>query len=253
MSFESILNNIKEQKELTQLVIEPGDPTSRTKAGMINQAKIQLEQLRQDFRDEALRKAVFIVVYGKKSREVSKLMTEEFDVKAGSPRILAKKVVDRIPDPSLYDNRMLHPSVIDACSSILDDLAKDMGITYLPTFYYDGLKHAVHLTCKADLEKVVEATILNGVGGEIFAISAIMDTIDSLIEEGYTSPVLPIVLETTEEDSVKLTEDLLKLNSNVFRVSTSGEAADLKLPSKTKVDSAAIQKVLVEIKQNIKQ
>ena len=124
MSFLSILEKLKAQKETLKMEVLPGDPTARVKAGMINQAKFQIEQLKEDFRDEAIRRSVVILVFGPRAAQTVKILNEDFDVKVGNPRSLASKVVDKI-DKSLYDNKQLHPSVIDMATSILDDIAKE--------------------------------------------------------------------------------------------------------------------------------
>jgi hypothetical protein len=254
MSFEQILEKIKEQSAVLKTEILPGDPTSRVKAGMISQARTQIASLRQDFRDEALRRSVFIVVFGKRSKETSKLLQEEFAVKVGSPRLLAEKIVNKI-HPSLYMNKPLHPSVIDTASSIMDELARDLGIEHYPMFYYDGVKHAVQINGRKDLEILIENTLLEKVGGEIFAVNAVMDSLDGLIEEEYTSDVLPIVMETDEESVEKLSSDLRRITKNVFTMSVSGgkTKADLKLSSKQKLDRETLEKALIEIKKNLKQ
>jgi len=252
MSFEQILSKIKENKETMNMEILAGDPTARTKAGMINQAKVQIENLKQDFRDEALRRSVFIVIFGKKSRELSSILQEEFNVKSASPRLLAKQIVDKI-EPSLYDNKQLHPSVIDLASSILDDLSKDMGVSHVPALYYDGNKHAVQLTGRSSLEGLLERLLLEKVGGEIFGISAVMSVLDTLIDEEYSSSVLPMVLETDEESLPKLVEDLGRLSKNVVTVSAGGEAkANVKIGAKVKLDTESVEKLLTEIKNNLK-
>jgi len=254
MSFEKILGQIKEHKETMKMEILPTDPTSRMKAGMINQAKQQIEQLKQDFRDEALRRSVFILVFGTKTKQTVKILKESFGVMSGSPRELASKVVDKI-DKGLYDKKQLHPSVIDMSSTILDDIAKDLGVDYLPAFYYDGHVHAVQLNNREDLERVIEKTILAKVGGEIFALNAVMGSLDQLISDEYDQPVIPIVMEVQEEDVAKLKADLRNVSKNVFTMGAGVSAdstADLKLGAKAKLDKNVVQKALEQIKQNLK-
>jgi hypothetical protein len=253
MSFLSILEKLKAQKDILKTEVLPGDPTARTKAGMINQAKFQIEQLKEDFRDEALRRSVVILVFGPRAAQTVKILNEDFDVKSSSPRALSSKVVDKI-DKSLYDNKQLHPSVIDTATSVLDDIARDIGISYLPTFYYDGAKHAVQLTKREDLERVVEKAILDKVGGEIFLVNAVMSSIDELIDQEYNQPVLPIAMEVDPDDVAKLAEDLKRLTPNVFtmNVGAGNTKADLKLTSKQKLDKGVVEKALIQIKENLK-
>jgi hypothetical protein len=253
MSFEKILSKIKENSALLSLEILPGDPTSRTKAGMVNQAKEQIAALKNDFRDEALRRSLFIVVFGKKAKELSSILQNTFDVKSASPSLLTKKIVDKI-EPSLYENRQLHPSVIDIASSVLDTLSGDMGISHVPAIYYDGMKHTVQISDRSDLESLLETLLIEKVGSEIFGINAVMASLDSLIEVGYTAPVLPMVLEVEEKNLTKVVADLNRLTSNVVTVSAGGEAkANLKLGAKAKLDAETVEKLLTEIKNNIKQ
>jgi hypothetical protein len=252
MSFQQILEKIKEHKTTLTLEVLPGDPTARTKAGMINQAKTQIENLKHDFRDEALRRSLFIVVFGKKARELSAVLQKEFAVKSASPRLLTSKIVDQI-SPSLYDNKQLHPSVIDSASSILEDLSRDMGVEHLPAVYYDGSKHAVQLKNRADLEKLLETLLLEKVGGEIFGINAVMNSLDDLIETEYSAPVLPMVIEVSEEGASKLVSDLSRLSKNVVTISAGSEVkANLKLGAKAKIDTETVEKLLTEIKNNLK-
>lgn len=254
MSFEKILSEIKTQKETLNMEILPTDPTARMKAGMVNQAKAQIEALKNDFRDEALRKSVFILVFGTRTKQTVKILNQSFGVMSGSPRALASKVVDKL-DPALYDNKQLHPSTIDLASAILDDIAKDLGIDFLPAFYYDGHKHALQLNGREDLERILEKTILEKVGGEIFAVNAVMDSLDSLIDEEYDQPVLPIVMQVSEEDVPKLKADLSRVSANVFTMGAGVDKdskADLKLSAKQKLDKTVVQKALEQIKQNLK-
>jgi hypothetical protein len=232
----------------------PTDPTARVKLGLINQAKEKIAQLKYDFRDEALRKSVFIVVYGTRAKQTKKILTEQFGVRDGSPRNMVAKIVDKL-DAGLYNNRQLHPSVIDMSSAVLDDLASNIGVDHVPAFYYDGHKHAVQLNNRGDLERVLEKVVLEKVGGEIFAVDAVMDSLDQLIADEYDQPVLPVVMETTEDNVEKLSNDLKRITPNVFVMGAGVEAgakADLKLGSKAKLDKGVIEKALVQIKNSLK-
>jgi len=253
MSFDKILANLKENENILKMEILPTDPTARTKAGMVNQARQEIERLKQDFRDEALKRSVFILVFGSRADKAAKILKENFGVLNGSPSLLTAQIIEKL-DAGLYNNKQLHPSVIDLSSTVLDGLATELGIDFVPPFYYDGHKHAVMLKSREDLDKVLTTVILEKVGGEIFAVNAIMANLKTMIEEEYSQPVIPMVMEIDGEMAAKMKTDLQRINKNVFTMNVGGadQAADLKMTAKQKLDKNVIEKALIQIKQNLK-
>jgi|WetSurMetagenome_2_1015567.scaffolds.fasta_scaffold98449_3 hypothetical protein len=247
----NILAKIKDKQPYINLEIKEGDPTSRTKLGMVAQAKLEVEALKRDYRDAVLRSMVILVATGPRALSAKDILVTEFGMNDGSPSTLTKKISSKI-DTSLYLNKTMHNSAIDVASNIMDGLAKEMDIWSYPAFYYDSRKHNIHLNSEEDLQTILEDILLESVGGEVFAIHAGNNIYSSLLDASFEGPVVPVVMVVREEKAAKLIADLNKVTRNVFHINTDPKKkiGDFSITSK-KLDNESLEKILTQIKQSL--
>ena len=223
MSLKQIIDKIKVQQPLANENVEASDQsTLNARRGRQKQAIEQLKLLRDQYTQELMRTATFILVVGSESEEFSKLLSTEYGAFSADPEEFYKELAGRV-NLQLYKGRDASSSVFDTLSSHLEDMALKMNIIGYPQLIFKSV-YRRPLNNEKDFLELVRQAINDQVGSEIVGITAVRSVTSKAIEKGHSDKVTPIVLDVQDPNlAVDLLDTLKRLTPNVVMV-TAGKA-----------------------------
>jgi hypothetical protein len=257
MSLETI---IKEIKSLIPVANE--DPNSGPentmvgRRGRINQAKIRLSDLREEYIKDLIRSAVFIIVTGSKREEFTATATgEKFGLFSSDPETFYKDLAARIP-PTLYSSRTEPRDLFDIIGRHLEDKMSELGLSEYNQLIFKE-KYIQPVGTKEEFTGILKSAINEQIGSEIVGVQAANSIVDKAIEVGHSSKITPIVLNTQDEKlAIALSIDLERLTNRVFLVNTGKVSKELKSIADSmyvkEVTEDSVKNALDQIRNSIK-
>lgn len=250
MSLQSLIKEIKLQKEYANIDPYEGDPVLiRDRAGRKRNATGMLEALYPQYKHEMLKRLGFIVVVGSQTKEA--LEKTEGVVKYSADSFFSELVSG--VDERLLTGRESPATLIDMISHSLDNMARDMGIeSYNQNLVYNA-KYSESVFGRDQLASLAKRIVFDQVGSEIIGYHALEVATREAFNEDYDGNVLPVMVSI--EDSEMLLEvlkGLQKLSPTRTEVVVAGElpvgiSVDTKLkvvdPTEEKMQKNVIGKV----------
>lgn len=218
---ERILEDINAKKQTAQIDL---DNVSRRaypyKKGQVERAKEDLENLYIEYKNEMMKRTVFILTTGDQSSAFADLSQEFncFTVNADDFYVdIAKKV-----SKDFYMNKNVNASVFDVLNNLLEDKMKQLDIISYNQIFFNS-KYQRHIKTEGEFLDVVKHSITDNLGGEVVGLDALEKVCKEAVNKGYKSRVVPVVLHTKDELLIsKLSNDIIKVNPRVVLL-TAGE------------------------------
>lgn len=214
---EDVLKEIKENKTIAEQDLSAVDPRALPyKKGIVNRAKENLEELYVKYKNEILKRAIFILVTGDSDESFAQT-AEEFGCFTLDAKTLFKEITDKL-DPQLYLDKNLNASVFDIVGNILEDKMKEMDIVSYNAVIFDQ-KLQRHVRSKQEMVDVVKDAINLSVGTEVVGLDALERVTKEAVNKEYKSKTVPILLHSKDETFIcNLSDYMRKLNPRVVRV-----------------------------------
>lgn len=255
MSLESVLNEIKSHEVFANENVEEEGAieTLVARRGRKRNAQEQIANLRELYIKELMGSVVFILATGLGNEEFSHMAKDKFGCFVYDPEALYLELANRIPDGLI--GRETSAGLFDVLGRHLEDVANDMQIIGYPQLIYRA-QYATTINNREDLLGLVKLAINDQVGSEMVGIYAVRNIADLAMAMGHTSPVTPVILNTSDEKLVaELSSSLKRLTSKVFVV-TAGKATRATKAtanvSVKEVSEESVQEALTNIRGSLK-
>jgi len=256
----ALQNVLEEMKKIQPFVAEDTDSgpveTLTARRGRKRQAIERMKLLREEYTNELLSSAVFILAVGSERAAFEELATTEGNCMKSSAESFFEDISGRV-HPSLYVNRGDSASnLFEVAGRHLEDKARELGMLEYPQMIFKS-QYRRAINSSLDLTALLKQAISDQVGGEVVGINAVHALTDTAIEKGHAATVTPIVITSEDQKySVELIAHLQRLTPRVFLV-VAGEAPQ-QLTSMSgaivmgEVNSKAIKSALKQIKSNLR-
>jgi len=217
MSLETILKEIKQVKPFAEENVETGALETLTgRRGRKRQAQDRLIKLREDYINELMRSAVFILVSGDSRNEFTAL-AKDFHSFTADPETFYRDLANRVA-PVLYKGKTFVSSVFDVLSRHLEDKANELNIISYPQLIFKNT-YQREIKDIEDFVALIKMAINEQMGSEIAGIQAVHSIADEAIEKGHASKITPIVLNSKDDQlTMDLLKELTRLSPKVFLV-----------------------------------
>jgi len=218
MSLESILGKINEEKEIAKIDLDTISAKARVyKRGQVESAKAKLEGLYIDYKNEILKRAIFILVAGDDSSNFANIAEEKFKCFSVEGKVLFKEIVKEL-SPQLYLNKTMNAPIFDVISNVLEDKMKRLDVMSYNTLMFNT-KYQRAVSNESQMVDLVTEAVSDIVGGEVVGLDALERVAESGVNKNYKSSIVPILIHSTDEDFLlDITESLRRLNPRVVRV-----------------------------------
>jgi hypothetical protein len=251
MSLESIIGNIQEEKAIAEIDLDTVSTAAYPyKQGQVKSAKHKLEGLYIDYKNELLKRAVFILVTGDDAEGFSEIADSEFNCFTTDGDALFKDIVGEL-NPQLYTDKMANGALFDIVSNILEHKLKHLDIVEYNELMFNT-KYSRHLKDKEDCVQLVKEAVTDIVGPEVIGLNALEEVTKEAVNRGYKSRVVPILIFNKDAQFVvDISPRLRNLNPRVVRVAAGKVDIDInaKITLK-KTDTKSVGEALKEIAAN---
>jgi len=256
---EALVKEIEVKKLLANS--EPGtNPLSFTsKKGKIKRAKIDLEELETEYRQEVKSRALFIIATGTQADKFAKIAKEEFYCYSLDSNQFYYDITEDINE-RLYTDAVTSPALFDILGKTFEEKAREIGIVSYPALIFES-KYKKILNKKEDLISIVKRAFNEKIGAEVLGLDAIQKiTKEALKSEDVDRKILqkfPIIMITKDETLVKdLAKGLRYSSPNVHIVGVGTvkdkDVKDNCMTSIKTVSKDSVEKGLVKISSNSK-
>lgn len=255
MSLQSLIKEIKLQKEYAKLDPYVGDPALiRDRAGRKRNAAGVLEALYPQYKREMLSRLGFIVVVGSQAKQA--LETAPGVVKYSADSFFSELVSG--VDKSLLTGRESPATLIDMLSYSLDGMARQMDLLSYNQMIYN-VKYSGVINSQEGLAALAKQIIFDQVGSEIVGYHALEVAAREAFQEEYEGSVLPVMVSVEDAGMFEqVLSGLKKLSPTRTEVVVAGEApanisVDIKLkvvdPTEDKMQKQVISKIQSKFKK----
>jgi hypothetical protein len=219
MSLENVLEKISQEQIVANQDLNLVSPrVIAYKKGQVTAAKEKLELLRQDLKQEIIKRSIFIVVTGSEAEKFADIANQEFKCLSFSANRLATDIVNKLSD-QLYLNRTLNANTFDIIDNLLEDEMKRLDIASYNKLAFNA-KYLRNIKNKQDMIDLVNQAISDNVGSEVIGLDALDKTVNSVMDTKKVSRVVPIVLHTNNNSlTLDLAKNLKTITNKVFTVS----------------------------------
>jgi len=251
MSLGSILDRIKAEKDVAEQDINQISPRALPyKKGQIRSAKERLEGLYIDYKNEMLKRAIFILVTGNKSELFAEIAEKDFKCFKVDGKEFFKEIVNEL-HPEIYEGKKMNASVFDIVGNVLEDKMKRLDI-----MSYDSLRFTTDYSRvvknKNEMVNLVKDAVVNIVGGEVVALDALEKVAARAVNDNYKSKLVPILIHTNDENFVTSVSDNFRvLTPKVVRVSAGDVKTDINpISSIEEITKETVEEALKKIATN---
>jgi hypothetical protein len=219
MSLENVLEKISEEQIVANQDLNLVSPrVIAYKKGQVTAAKERLELLRQDLKQEIIKRSVFIVVTGSEAEKFADIANQEFKCLSFSANRLATDIVNKLSD-QLYLNKSLNANTFDIIDNLLEDEMKRLDIASYNKLAFNA-KYLRNIKNKQDMIDLINQAIADNVGSEVIGLDALDKAVSSVMDTKKVSRVVPIVLHTGNNGlTLDLAKNLKAITNKVFTVS----------------------------------
>lgn len=217
----NILEEIKQNKKIAETDLSKIDPRAYPyKKGQVNSAKNKLEDLYLRYKNEIMKRSVFILTTGEESRTFAEL-SEGFSCFTVNADDFYTDIASKV-STDVYMKKNVNASVFDILNNLIEDKMKELDIISYNQLFFSS-KYQRMCNSKADFLDVVKRSITDNVGGEVVGLDALEKVCVEAVNKDYKSRLVPIVLHSKDEQLIKqLSSDIIKVNPRVVLV-TSGK------------------------------
>jgi hypothetical protein len=218
MSLETILEEINENKKIAEIDLDTVNPRVRGfKFGQVNSAKNKLEGLYIDYKNELLKRTLFILVTGSDSEIFAEIAERDFKVFSSNAKTLFKEVADQI-SPQIYLNKTTNASTFDIISNVLDDKLKNLDIIEHQALMFNTKFQKV-IKNSNEFVQLISDAVTDIIGSEVVGVDALERTAKKAVNLNYKSKMVPILIHTKDEKLIgDLSKSLRTLSSRVVQV-----------------------------------
>jgi len=219
MTLEQTLKEIKTLIPFAEEDVETGDPaTLNGRRGRKIQSMEQISRLKRDYKNELLKTAVFIVVYGSERGEFEKIATNDrFGLFSANPEDFYNDLAARIP-PVVYQGKESVSNVFDILGRHLEDKMNEIGVLEYNQLVFKEA-YVGTSTTQAEFTKLVKRAVNDQMGAEVVGIQAVNSIMAQAISRNHSGKTTPIILGTDDLSLVmSLHSDLPRLSDRVFFV-----------------------------------
>ena len=223
---EQLLTEINKQKKDAEIDIDAVDPRVREHVkGRKRRAKDQLEQLYVEYKNEILKRSVFIMATGQNARSFANIAEEEYKCFKIDGDTFFKDIVDKV-HPDLYKGKTVNSSVFEVLNNLLEDRMKDLDVISYNSLMFDT-RYQKTVKDKNELIQVARDAITDIIGGEVLGLDALERVSREAVNIEYKSKMVPIVIYSEDEKFIKKASEQVKnLTTKVFVVNSKENDAE---------------------------
>jgi hypothetical protein len=223
---EQLLTEINKQKKDAEIDIDAVDPRVREHVkGKIRRAKNQLEQLYVEYKNEILKRSVFIMATGQNARSFANIAEEEYKCFKIDGDTFFKDIVDEV-HPDLYEGKTVNSSVFEVLNNLLEDRMKNLDVISYNSLMFDT-RYQKTVKDKNELIQVARDAITDIIGGEVLGLDALERVSREAVNREYKSKMVPIVIYSEDEKFIKKASEQVKnLTTKVFVVNSKENDAE---------------------------
>lgn len=224
---DQILEKIKEEKKVAEQDLDAVDPRVLSyKKGQVSSSKERLEKLYLDYKNEILKRSVFILVTGEDSDKFAKIATKKFKCFSLEADVMFTEIVDQL-SPQLYENKTLSSSVFDIVGNVLENRMKQLDIVSYNSLMFSS-KFSKNIKDKKEMIEAVREAVSDIVGGEVIGMDALERVSKDAVNKNYKSRIVPILLRTDDERFIiKMSDSIRLVNPRVVRVAAGKTGQDI--------------------------
>lgn len=251
MSLEKILSQINLEKEVALMDLDTISAKALPyKKGQVEAAKAKLEGLYIDYKNELLKRAIFILVTGPDNATFANVAESEYKCFSLDGKTLFKEIVSEI-SPEVYEGKTMNAPIFDIVSNVLEDKMKRLDIMSYNSLIFDTRYQRV-VKNKGEMVDLVGQAIAGIIGAEVIGLDALERITLKAVNSNYKSGIVPILLHSDDEGFiVGISESLRKLNPRVVRVAAGKTKNDINaLITLEESSETQVGKALKEIAEN---
>jgi len=224
---DQILEKIKEEKKIAEQDLDAVDPRVISyKKGQVSSSKERLEGLYLDYKNEILKRSVFILVTGEDSDKFTKIATKKFKCFSLEADVMFTEIVDQL-SPQLYENKTLSSSVFDIIGNVLENRMKQLDIVSYNSLMFSS-KFSRTIKDKQEMIQAVREAVSEVIGGEVIGMDALERVSKDAVNKNYKSRIVPILLRTDDEQFImKMSDSIRLVNPRVVRVAAGKIGQDI--------------------------
>lgn len=245
---DSILEKIEQEKKIAEQDLDLVDPRVRSyKKGQVMSAKEQLEKLYLDYKNEILKRSVFILVTGNESDKFTKIAEKKFKCFSLEADVMFDEIVSKI-SPQLYENKTLNAAIFDVVGNVLEDRMKELDIVSYNSLMFSS-KFSRNIKNKQEMVQAVREAVSDIIGGEVIGMDALERVSKDAVNKDYKSRIVPILLRTNDEQFImKMSDSIRLINPRVVRVAAGKTGQDVNaIVSLDKVTEEQVGQALKQI------
>lgn len=227
MSIQETINEIKKLRPLAIEDVDSGPSSTLTvRRGRKMQAIERLKTLTEEYSQELIKSALFIVVSGENKEDFIS-SSSKFGCFSVDSEEFYKDLSGRVPT-SLYLGKSSVSNVFDVLGRHLEDKMSELGVIGYPQLIFKQ-EYSMAINTKEDFTSLVKRAINEQLGSEIVGLQSIKSLTPTFISTDYAEKNTPIVLSTGDDKlAVSLLKDLKRLTNKVFLVTIGEPSKDLK-------------------------
>lgn len=256
MSLAKVLEEMKQARPFAEENVDSGpSETLNARRGRQKRAAETMKDLRQQYSDNLLKTAVFILTVGTERETFEAQVTSDGSALKSDAESFFNDLANRV-HPTLYAGKNPGANLFDVVGRHLEDKARELGMTEYPQLIYKS-QYARQVNTPAEFASLLKQALTEQVGGEVVGINAVRGLTDLAISKGHEATVTPILLSTSDQKfSVELIAHLERLTPRVFLV-IAGEAPEQLKSAEgavvlTEVSPKSVKNALKQIKNNLK-
>lgn len=257
MKLKDIILKIKLAEDVIKNTkIQPGSHplTVVAKEGVIRKAKNDILNLERNYFEFVRPNILNILFSGEYSASFVETAQQEFDCVSFDIESLMNDLCD-VPE-MFWLNRTVEFDAIDRINIKLESIAIDANIQSMPMLVFDQ-KLKYQIKSQEEFVQLVKKYISQQIGGEFFALAAILKLTPILIETKRIENNIPVILYSSKNDE-ELMADIYKNIGILFKNSFAVSCGKVKEETKKNsigylesIDSDNIKKIFKKIKSKI--
>lgn len=251
---EQILEKIDKEKKIAEIDLDMVSKRALPyKKGQVMSARERLEKLYVDYKNEVLKRSIFILTTGSDAGAFANIAEEKYKCFTLEAKTMYKEVVKEI-DSQLYQGKMANASLFDVVESILEKRLKLLDIVSYNSLMFNS-KYQKTIKDEAGMVDLVTNAVNDIIGGEIIGLDALERVSKVAVNKKYKSKIVPILIYSQDEHLISsLSRDIKRVSSKVVTVKA-GEAEGKSLNpmvslEKESIDEESVGEALKKIAEN---
>jgi hypothetical protein len=244
-----ILEQINKKKAVAEAQVEP-DPISTYAGRQANKrnAKIEVENLREEYERQFFTVLKPIVVSGEGAPEFARLALELTETPNMSALALAEDVAGRLPNENLGGR-----GTLDVVYNHLVDVGNYIGVLSFPV---PGFENWMSAPVKDRAQRVswINRVINTQIGAQMSALYLKKKAADLAFSQGFDRKVYPMVVVATDpKDADVILDALQEMGIESLTIATAGASPRNPLVSLPEINEESVLSALKKVKSKLKQ